>query len=135
MLSDLSARRDVEPRLRPAARAVAVVAQLFGGAVDLAPYARACRARGVLLVDDDAQGFTGPARLPTLAALALARRLARGSATAIRWTKYALNNWLRLAGPIFDTSTALEFLGFTGPDAAEGLASLREKRPPRFSAS
>ncbi|MFO7274039.1 MAG: enoyl-CoA hydratase/isomerase family protein [Bacillota bacterium] len=67
-------------------------------------------------------------------ALALAGRLARGSATAIRWTKYALNNWLRVAGPIFDTSTALEFLGFTGPDAAEGLTSLREKRPPRFSA-
>ncbi|GAB6875674.1 enoyl-CoA hydratase/isomerase family protein [Thermaerobacter litoralis] len=66
------------------------------------------------------------------AALEVARRLAQGSPTAIRWTKYALNNWLRIAGPIFDTSTALEFLGFTLPDAAEGLASLRAKRPPRF---
>ncbi|ADU51198.1 Enoyl-CoA hydratase/isomerase [Thermaerobacter marianensis DSM 12885] len=65
-------------------------------------------------------------------ALAIARRLAAGSPTAIRWTKYALNNWLRAAGPIFDTSTALEFLGFTLPDAAEGLASLRAKRAPRF---
>lgn len=53
---------DFAAALTPATR-VAVVAQLFGGAVDLAPYARACRARGVLLVDDDAQGFTGPARL------------------------------------------------------------------------
>ncbi|PZN07963.1 MULTISPECIES: enoyl-CoA hydratase/isomerase family protein [Thermaerobacter] len=66
------------------------------------------------------------------AALSIARRLAEGSPTALRWTKYALNNWLRWAGPIFDTSTALEFLGFTLPDAEEGLASLRAKRPPRF---
>jgi perosamine synthetase len=48
--------------LTPATR-VAVIAQLFGGSLDLAPYARVCRAGGVLLVDDDAQGFTGPARL------------------------------------------------------------------------
>ncbi|MDF2629839.1 MAG: Enoyl-CoA hydratase/isomerase [Symbiobacteriaceae bacterium] len=65
-------------------------------------------------------------------ALGLARRLASGSPGALRWTKYALNNWLRAAGPIFDTSTALEFLGFMSPDAAEGLASLREKRAPQF---
>jgi enoyl-CoA hydratase len=65
-------------------------------------------------------------------ALAIARRLAAGSPTAIRWTKYALNNWLRLAGPTFDTSLALEFLGFTGPDVREGIASLRGKRRPGF---
>ena len=62
----------------------------------------------------------------------VASRLARGSSTAIRWTKYALNNWLRMAGPTFDTSLALEFLGFTGPDVREGLAARREKREPRF---
>ena len=62
----------------------------------------------------------------------VARKLATGSPTALRWTKYALNNWLRQAGPIFDTSLALEFLGFTGPDVREGLSSLREKREPRF---
>jgi enoyl-CoA hydratase len=66
-------------------------------------------------------------------ALEVAVKLARGSQTAIRWTKYALNNWLRLAGPAFDTSLALEFLGFTGPDVREGLASLRARRPPSFS--
>lgn len=66
-------------------------------------------------------------------ALEIAVKLARGSQTAIRWTKYALNNWLRLAGPTFDTSLALEFMGFTGPDVREGLASLRAKRPPSFS--
>ncbi len=66
-------------------------------------------------------------------ALEVAVKLARGSQTAIRWTKYALNNWLRLAGPTFDTSLALEFMGFAGPDVREGLASLRAKRPPSFS--
>jgi enoyl-CoA hydratase len=50
----------------------------------------------------------------------------------VRWTKYALNNWLRLAGPSFDASLALEFLGFSGPEVQEGMRSLREKRPPAF---
>lgn len=65
-------------------------------------------------------------------AFEIATRLANGSQSAIRWTKYSLNNWLRLAGPIFDTSLALEFIGFSGPDVHEGVASLREKRPPAF---
>jgi enoyl-CoA hydratase len=62
----------------------------------------------------------------------VARTLAAGSATAIRWTKHALNNWLRLAGPSFDTSLALEFLGFKLADVREGLAAVREKRRPAF---
>ena len=62
----------------------------------------------------------------------IADRLAAGSQSAIRWTKYSLNNWLRQAGPNFDTSLALEFLGFAGPDVREGVASLRERRAPRF---
>jgi len=66
------------------------------------------------------------------AALRVARKLARGSKTAVRWTKHALNNWLRLAGPAFEASLAMEFLGFSGPDVHEGIASLREKRQPRF---
>ncbi|CAG2157259.1 putative enoyl-CoA hydratase echA12 [Cupriavidus campinensis] len=65
-------------------------------------------------------------------AFEVANRLAAGSQTAIRWTKYALNNWLRMAGPAFDTSLALEFMGFGGPDVHEGMASLRQKRPPEF---
>lgn len=65
-------------------------------------------------------------------AFEIAERLAAGSQTAIRWTKYALNNWLRMAGPSFDTSLALEFMGFAGPDVREGIASLRQKRPPTF---
>jgi enoyl-CoA hydratase len=65
-------------------------------------------------------------------AYAVADQLAAGSQSAIRWTKYALNNWLRQAGPAFDASLGLEFMGFAGPDVREGLAALREKRAPRF---
>jgi enoyl-CoA hydratase len=59
-------------------------------------------------------------------------RLLRLPPTAVRWTKYALNNWLRAAGPAFDASLALEFMGFSGPDIGEGVAALREKRAPSF---
>ncbi len=65
-------------------------------------------------------------------ALEVARKLAGGAQTALRWTKYSLNNWLRMAGPTFDSSLALEFLGFTGPEVREGIASHREKRQPVF---
>lgn len=68
-------------------------------------------------------------------ALETAQELADGAPSAIRWTKYALNNWLRMAGPSFDTSVALEMLGFAGPEAREGLASHREKRKPDFPKS
>jgi len=68
-------------------------------------------------------------------ALKTAVRLAEGAPAAIRWTKYALNNWLRSAGPTFDTSLALEFLAFTGPDVKEGIAAIREKRAPKFDPS
>jgi len=65
-------------------------------------------------------------------ALGVAVKLAEGAPNAIRWTKYAINNWLRLAGPSFDTSMALEFMGFTGPEVKEGLAAFAEKRKPTF---
>ena len=65
-------------------------------------------------------------------AIEIATRLANGPPSAIRWTKYSLNNWLRQAGPIFDASTAFEMLGFMGPDVKEGVLSHREKRAPNF---
>ena len=76
-----------------------------------------------LCVDDDKVYET---------AIETARKLASGAQSAIRWTKYSLNNWLRTAGPIFDTSLALESLGFFGPDVPEGVAAFREKRPSNF---
>lgn len=65
-------------------------------------------------------------------ALGIAARLAAGSATAIAFTKHALANWLRLAGPSFDASLALEFLGFRLRDVREGLAAVRARRAPKF---
>jgi enoyl-CoA hydratase len=72
-----------------------------------------------------------PGQLMTRAA-EVAGKLAQGSQPSIRWTKRALNNWIRMAGPIFDQSLALEMLTFMGDDVREGVRSLREKRPPRF---
>lgn len=62
----------------------------------------------------------------------VATRLARGSQPSIRWTKRALNNWLRQAGPIFDQSLALEMLSFMNPDVLEGARAIRERREPKF---
>ena len=76
-----------------------------------------------LCVDDDKVHET---------ALKVARKLAAGAPHAIRWTKYALNNWYRQFGPAFDASLALEFMGFAGAEVREGVAALREKRKPEF---
>jgi enoyl-CoA hydratase len=65
-------------------------------------------------------------------AMDVADRLARGSQISIQWTKRALNNWLRQAGPIFDQSLALEMLSFSYPDVREGVRAIREKRTPAF---
>jgi enoyl-CoA hydratase len=65
-------------------------------------------------------------------ALEIARRLAAGAQDAISHTKLALNNWLRLAGPTFDASLALEFMDMSGDDVREGVAAIRERRPPDF---
>jgi enoyl-CoA hydratase len=62
----------------------------------------------------------------------VAESLARGSQPSIRFTKRALNNWIRQAGPIFDQSLALEMLTFMGDDVREGMQAIREKRPPSF---
>jgi enoyl-CoA hydratase len=65
-------------------------------------------------------------------ALRVAKNLAEGAQAAIRFTKYSLNNVIRMLGPVFDASTAYEMMGFLGAEGREGVASLQEKRPPRF---
>jgi enoyl-CoA hydratase len=77
-----------------------------------------------LCVDDDAVQDR---------ALEVAIQLAQGAQSAIRFTKHTLNHWYRANAAVFDASLAYEFLSFSGPDAAEGLSSLREKRPPIFT--
>jgi enoyl-CoA hydratase len=65
-------------------------------------------------------------------ALVIAVRLASGSRTAVQWTKRVLNHWMRSASPAFGESLALEMIGFLGPDAKEGVAAIRDRRPPVF---
>src|SRR5262249_38153046 len=65
-------------------------------------------------------------------ALDVAVRLAGGAPNASRWGKDALKHWRPAARPIFDASLGMEFLGFSGAELPEGVAALREKRPPRF---
>jgi len=76
-----------------------------------------------LCVDDDAVQDR---------ALEVAVQLAGGAQHALRATKHTLNHWYRAQAATFDASLAMEFLGFGGPEAAEGLASHRERRPPQF---
>ena len=69
--------------------------------------------------------------MPT--AMEVARKLATGPQPAIRWSKRALNQWLRMAEhTAFYYSLSLEMLGFFGDDIKEGLDSLQEKRDPNF---
>jgi enoyl-CoA hydratase len=65
-------------------------------------------------------------------AMTVASTLADGSQLALRFTKKVLNNWIKQAAPIFEQSAAYEMLTFMGPDVAEGLAALKERRSPRF---
>lgn len=66
-------------------------------------------------------------------ALAVAQRLATGPQYATQWTKHALNNWLRLAMPTFESSLGLEMLTFFSPDANEGMSAFLERRKPDFA--
>jgi enoyl-CoA hydratase len=66
-------------------------------------------------------------------AWALAERLAAGAPLAVRYTKLAINKWIKdVANVAFDASTVLELVTFRSADHREALAALREKRPPRF---
>ncbi len=66
-------------------------------------------------------------------AMSIAGRLAEGPQLAQRYTKRALNQWLRLGGiTAFDYSAALELFGFTAADPAEGMKAINERRAPQF---
>jgi enoyl-CoA hydratase len=65
-------------------------------------------------------------------ALEIATGLAEGGQSAIRWTKRALNLWLKQAEPIFEASLAYEFIGFAAPEAIEGIQAFLDKRKPDF---
>jgi enoyl-CoA hydratase len=67
------------------------------------------------------------------AARAFAERLADGAPLAVRYTKLAVNQWVKSAANLaFDLSTALEIVTFQSEDHREALAAIREKRRPVF---
>lgn len=65
-------------------------------------------------------------------ALEIADRIAQGPQYAISWTKHALNHWLRMAIPTFESSLGLELLTFFSPDAREGMSAFIERRDAKF---
>ncbi len=73
-----------------------------------------------------------PAEQLMTRAMEVARKLGRGPQQALRWTKRSLNCWLKTAGPAFDTSLALEMMGFFSDDLKEGIRAIIEKRPAVF---
>jgi enoyl-CoA hydratase len=58
--------------------------------------------------------------------------LAQGAQGAIRWTKRALNLWLKQSEAIFEASLAYEFIGFSAPEGIEGIQAFLDKRTPNF---
>jgi enoyl-CoA hydratase len=67
------------------------------------------------------------------AARAFADRLAAGAPLALRYTKLAVNQWIKsVANVAFDVATALEIVTFQSEDHREALAAIREKRNPVF---
>lgn len=60
-------------------------------------------------------------------------KLLNGATNAIRWTKVLTNLELkRLATAVMDAGIAYESVSVRTADHLEGIAALREKRPPRF---
>ena len=62
----------------------------------------------------------------------VATKLATGPQRALQLTKRSLNLWMQQASPIFDASLAFEMLGFLGPESAEGIAAMKDRRRPDF---
>jgi enoyl-CoA hydratase len=63
----------------------------------------------------------------------LAQRLADGATWAIRWSKLAVNKWLKQqANLIMDAGLAYEAVSLMAKDHQEALQALREKRKPNF---
>jgi enoyl-CoA hydratase/carnithine racemase len=64
----------------------------------------------------------------------LAQELADGPTYAIRWSKLAVNKWLKQqANLILDASLAYEMVTFTTEDHREAARAFVEKRKPNFN--
>jgi enoyl-CoA hydratase len=63
----------------------------------------------------------------------LAQELADGPTWAIRWSKLAVNKWLKdQANLIMDTGLAYEMMTFNTGDHKEAVSAFLEKRKPNY---
>ena len=66
-------------------------------------------------------------------ALAFAQRLASGAPLAIRYTKAAVNSWMKtVLASAFDVATPYEIVTMRSDDHREALAAIEEGRDPEF---
>ena len=65
-------------------------------------------------------------------ALATAQRIATSAQYAVRWTKRALNGWVRQQAPLFEHSIALELLTTYGSDMRDAMRAIHAGQKPRF---
>ena len=65
-------------------------------------------------------------------ALATAQRIATSAQYAVRWTKRALNGWVRQQAPLFEQSVALEMLTTYGSDMRGAMKAIHAGRKPQF---
>jgi enoyl-CoA hydratase len=67
-------------------------------------------------------------------ALEIAAEIAANPTWAVRFTKQAINKWLRQqAESIFDASIAFESLSAFTDDHGEAMEAMRERRPPKYT--
>ncbi len=66
-------------------------------------------------------------------AMDFASRLAAGAPLAIRYTKLAVNSWMKTAlATAFDVATPYEIVTMQSDDHREALAAIEEGRDPEF---
>jgi enoyl-CoA hydratase len=51
----------------------------------------------------------------------------------VRWTKRALNGWVRQQAPLFEHSVALEMLTTYGSDMRDAMKAIHAGQKPEFS--
>ena len=95
---------------------------------------RGSRLTGQQAADMGMVNYAVPRDQVMVKARELADELAEGAPLAIRWTKYAVNRWIKdVFQTTFDVGIALEMVSMRSADHEEARAAFREKRKARFT--
>jgi len=62
----------------------------------------------------------------------IAERIATSAQYAVRWTKLALNTWVRQHAPLFELATALQMLSVDRADMKAAMEAITTRRPIEF---